>query len=155
MNLAWTHRYKYMINQNTGQYSQFEEICCYEGQKKGPLWMIFDERWKGGSLWAKNQEEVGMKRVAQLSSLKCWTENNFPHIIIHDSCFKGLNTCPLFCWKTVPKADRRKATVSLNYSHLCHLTLKSTKKDCFWVSMPFRRASNCSCPSWPSQSRLN
>lgn len=26
-------------------------------------------------------------------------------------------------------ADRCKGTVSLNYSHLCHLTLKSTKKD--------------------------
>lgn len=93
--------------------------------------------------------------AAVITKMLNWKQLSTHTVIIHDSSFKGLNTCPLFCWKSVPKADRRKATVSLNYSHLCHLTLKSTKKDRFWVSMPFRRASNCSCPSWPSQSRLN
>lgn len=138
MNLASMNRYKYMINQNTGQCSQSEEICRCEGQKKG-LWMTFGpvvKKWKGGSLLCFCMQRLEGSTDflrGMMSSFKCRIEtiilyiSNFPYIIIHNACFKGLYTCRPSSWKTIPKADGCKATVSLNNSPLCHLTLKSTK----------------------------
>lgn len=58
------------------------------------------------------------------------TPLHYFQLSIFNAFLKGLytyNTPP--CCKTIPNADGYKGTVSLNYSHLCHLTLKSTKKD--------------------------
>lgn len=81
----------------------FEWYLFFWWKMKGRVFVAY--------LQAKIQEGVSTKRVVQLSSLKCWTESNFPHIIIHDSCFKGLNTRTLLQKQTDAKRQSLWITV--------------------------------------------
>lgn len=77
----------------------------------------------GGQCRAKWLENVSKYLNAELKPLIFHTFH------IHNARFKGLYACLPYSWKTIPKADGCKATVSLGYGHSCPLTFKSTKKD--------------------------
>lgn len=146
MNLASMNRYKYMINQNTGQCSQSEETYCCEGQKKClcfewhlVLWLKSER--EGLCLCcafaAKMWRQVRAKRVEQRKAV-AKSHNVKLKPLLPSSIFACLRdytqNLPLLllenfnCFLTV---DRCKETVPLNHSHLVHLTLKSTKRVCF------------------------
>lgn len=104
MNLASMNRYKYMINQNTGQHSQSEEMCCCEGQKKC---ICFE--WHLVFWWKSEREDLflccvcAVENVEQVSA-KWVVQRRFHHLnaklkplhflqfSMKNACFRGLHT---------------------------------------------------------------
>lgn len=154
-------------------FSVWGNVPLWRTKEVSLLWMTFGpvvEKWE--FLPAKNVDasqcyEGHAEKCLQkltISSLKCQIKTF--RFCLQFSCMKLISkhyTCNqpsifLENYNRFPNVDRCKGPVSLNYSHVCHLTLKSTKKDCifiFWVSVSFRQASNRLCPSWPLHSHLN
>lgn len=66
-------------------------------------------------------------------------------LLICNACFKGAHVQSESC-NCYLIADRYKGTVSLNYSHLCSLTLESTEERLgFWVSVSFTHKPTTLC----------